>query len=153
MEGKQINTNLEVHVSFLQDYFIGLVNETKYHIQFYPSRLIYMSDLEFCNDVVKDYAFKIQMVKTIDEVCDVIKELYEKVMQIPNMRVDVLFDAYDVAHKSNESRHDAHSRIILDDNFIAYNSQIPEEERKYILYSLLEFKGFLDLPKIKENDN
>ena len=141
----KIDTDLEVHVTLLQDFYEGCKSEIRYHIRYYPSRLIYQDDLVHCNEIVKEYAFKVQMVDTIENVFETIKDLYAKVLPIPYMRVDVLFETTDAAHLSKENRHNSNARIILDDKFIAYNKQIPDEDREYLLYKLLEFKGFLKM--------
>ena len=141
----KINTDLEVHVTLLQDYYAGRHKETKYHLKYFPSRLIYQDDLKDCNEVVQEYAFKVQRVDTIEEVFEIIKELYEKVLPINLMRLDILFEARESAHLSKERRHDSNARIILDDKFIAYNKQIEDQDRQYLLYKLLEFKGFLSM--------
>lgn len=136
----KIHTDLQVLVTILTNYDEKGVCDKKYHLQVYPSRLLYHDDLVDCNDVVKEYAFKIQQVRKLGEVCDVIKNLYTKVIE-QDMRLDILFEAYDVAHNSNEYRYSSHSLIILNKDWISYNHQLPQREREEILTEMLKFRN------------
>lgn len=141
----RIHTDLDVHVTILNDYMEGRERLTRYHLQYFPSRLVYTQDLKSCNEIVNDYAFKVSTANTIAEVCEIIKELYKKTLSEDYMRVNVLFEAIDIAHLSNEYRHDSNARIILDKKCISYNHEISEEDRKYILHEMLEFRKYNSL--------
>jgi len=79
------------------------------------------------------------MTNNIEEVFKAIKDLYVKVLEEDYMRIDILFEATDAARLSKERRHDSSARIILDKKYIAYNKQISEEDRSFILKEMLDF--------------
>ncbi len=144
----KIHTDLEVHVTLLQDYYENCEYQSRYYISYYPARLVYQGDLHNCNSIVQEYAFKHQMANTIEDVVKSIKDLYVKVLEEDYMRLDVLFEATDAAHLSNERRHDSSARIILDKKYIAYNKQISEEDRSFILNEMLDFRKYTSIKKI-----
>jgi len=141
----KIHTDLEVHVTLLQDYYENCQYQSRYHISYYPARLVYVDDLPNCNSIVQEYAFNHQMTDTIDGVVKAIKDLYTKVLDEDYMRIDILFEVTDAAHLSKERRHNSSARIILDKKYIAYNKQISEDDRSFILNEMLDFRKYTSL--------
>ena len=102
-------------------------HKKEFYVKYYPSRSIYLREIDKCNDFIQKYAYKISTVdsweKLIELIIKILKESFES-----DTRLDILFNRIDIAHKSDERLNDSTGLFILQKKSYSFNRELNETE-------------------------
>jgi hypothetical protein len=120
-------TDLCLRIFQLEDNYKNL-KRTRYQIECYPSRLIYLPEIHKCNPFIQKYAYThIFTNEELQDVADKIIGILEEAKEF-DVRVDIIHNRQDQAHLSKEYLNTGTSYIICNNNGVSYNRNLAESQ-------------------------
>jgi hypothetical protein len=123
---KITETDLTLRIFKLEDYYPDQ-KRTRYSINYYPSRLIYLPAIHTCNPFIQKYAYTYFTSLKLEDVMDKIIEILEESKEY-NVRVDIIQHRHDQAHLSKEYLSTGTGYVICNKNGVSYNRDLSERE-------------------------
>jgi hypothetical protein len=120
-------TGLSLKIFQLEDNYKDLTR-TRYSIEFYPSRLIYLPEIHKCNPFIQKYAYThIFTSEALQDLADKIIGILEEAKEF-DVRVDIIHNRQDQAHLSKEYLNTGTGYIICNKNGVSYNRNLDESQ-------------------------
>lgn len=132
-----LTTDLQINIWVLETYSKNY-KKVEYIIYYYPSRLIYLPEIDKCNKFINKYAYKQKVVSNFEAVFEDIKTVLIDASKFDN-RIDILFNRTDRAHRSKEYLNESNGLFILYKEHAAFNRELNQDEIKSLKSSLVSY--------------